>query len=777
MFMRFDNKGTFENALNTGINFFFGAGFSVLAKNKHNEILPNGNQLAAELKQVFGVNGELNLSQIATILENTKRADFYGFLRNKFSIKEFDERYNSLQKINIKSIYTTNIDDLILKIYHNCQNKYLTDVSHEGTKINEPGSVDYSALHGCILNDDRKLIFDVSSLNNAYSNSPRIWDYLSHSIEKAPTVFWGYSLNDSGVIQAITSNKTLKVAHKPMWIILTEQSSAASVYYEALGFNIIVSDTNSFLDYLNNFEYSLSKPKPVSADEEIRYFFGNNIVPKNSIGLPVRPISNFFKGNAPIWSDIFSSQIYRTSYFAKAQNEIFSNKNLIILGGPVTGKTTLMMQLAAFTDIKDAYKLVFNSLSEKNAELLINVFRGRKVLVFVDNLGDSVDGFRKLAKASNIILVGLDRGHNYGIISHLLDEKDFAFINITTLSDQDIQSIYDFLPIDQRTAKLNRENNPDYDKDSIFEFISRNVKFASIEVRYADVLKDLQEKDVLLSEFLILSSYVHFARTPLSFDMLYSYFQDDVSSYDDIYSMRDDLKDLIRDYSGDLIEDNDQDYYYPRSIFSAETILRVAKKDILRSVIKRALKNIPSTQIPYYYTYRRYAFDKRLMSRIFVDWEEGRDFYEAAYEYDFQNPYVLQQGALYLSQKKRYTEAFYWIDKAITQTNDRFFSIRNSHAIILFDANINSREDGIEVRSQLDKSMSILERCYRDDKRRIFHVISYAEQTKEYANRYFDEKTKHYIETSIEWLKSEIQINRWNTEIHRLLREISEISI
>lgn len=776
-FLRFDNKAIFEKTLHDGINLFLGAGFSVFAKNLEGHSLPIGSELANELGKYFEIKGDFNLPQIATILENTKRAEFYLYLKKRFSIGYFDPRYSILKKINIKSIYTTNIDDLIFKIYENSNDKYISDVSYEGTKIDEPGSIDYSALHGCVVNDDRKLIFDVSSLNNAYSNSPRVWDYLSHAIEKTPTVFWGYNLNDSGVIQALTSNRTLKQAQKPIWIILTEGAASSAPYYEAMGFNIIVSDTNEFLDYLSTQDFIQKNAKKTFANEEITYFFGKNLVPKNATGLPVRPISNYFMGNSPIWSDIFSGQIYRTSYFAKAQNEIYSQRNLIILGGPVTGKTTLMMQLAALTDIKDAYKLIFNNLSENNAELLLNVFRGKRLLVFIDNLGDSADGFIKLAKASNVRLIGFDRTHNYGIISHLLNESEFSFLNITTLTDLDVQKIYDHLPLDQRTTKLHRENNPDYEKDSIFEFISRNVKYPSIETRYAEVLKELQDKNVFLAEFLILSSYVHFARTPLSFDMLYSYFQDAVKSYDEIFKMRDDLKDLIRDYSGDLVIDNDQDYYYPRSIYSAEIILRVANKEIIKEVIKRVLQNIPSAQIPYYSTYRRYAFDKRLMTRVFQDWHEGLAFYEAAYEYDFRNPYVLQQGALYLSQKKKYTEAFFWIDKAITQTKDRYFSIRNSHAIILFEANINSKEESIQIRSQLDKSMSILERCYKDDQKRVFHVIRYAIQTKEYAKRYFDEKTKHYIKTSIEWLKSEITIHHWNSEIPRLLKEISEIAI
>ena len=73
---------------------------------------------------------------------------------------------------------------------------------------------------------------------------------------------------------------------------------------------------------------------------------------------------------------------------------------------------------------------------------------------------------------------------------------------------------------------------------------------------------------------------------------------------------------------------------------------------------------------------------------------------------------------------------------------------------------------------QLDRSMSILERCITDDKRKVFHAIRYAEQTIEYANRYFDEKTKRYIEKAIDWLRRERSQYSWNLEIPKLIQSL-----
>lgn len=114
--------------------------------------------------------------------------------------------------------------------------------------------------------------------------------------------------------------------------------------------------------------------------------------------------------------------------------------------------------------------------------------------------------------------------------------------------------------------------------------------------------------------------------------------------------------------------------------------------------------------------------------------KEGKEFYERAFLYDFKNPYVLQQGALYLSMKKKYHDAFSWIDRAITMTNNKHFSIRNSHAIILFDANYNV--DSTDAERQLDASMDILSQCINSDLRTTFHAKTYADQAVRYYNKY-----------------------------------------
>lgn len=121
-------------------------------------------------------------------------------------------------------------------------------------------------------------------------------------------------------------------------------------------------------------------------------------------------------------------------------------------------------------------------------------------------------------------------------------------------------------------------------------------------------------------------------------------------------------------------------------------------------------------------------------------------------------------------KKKQYANAFAWIDKAMSMTDDKYFSIRNSHAVILFSANINKEDDS--VRSQLDKSMDILEKCMTADARKRFHAYTYARQAIKYHARFFDEKSAHYLKISRHWLQNVLSKNSWDDESRDLLRDV-----
>lgn len=765
------NENLLLRAFQNGINLFVGAGFSVLAKDKDNVGLPTGNKLLKELQAKFNKpTSKLSLPQLSSILEASDRVEFYKYLTDRFSVKNVHPLYEYINKLNIRSIYTTNIDNLIPQIIAR-GNRYINDQLANGPTTDSK-AINYIPLHGNVDANPQKFIFDVNSLANIYNDTPRIWSCLSRAMETVPTLFLGYSYNDTSVIQAATSRQTFTNAHKNKWILLKDIDEGMKEYYEALGFDIIQGTIEDFLIYISKIDLN-REPETAKIPIDILHSY---IVPHSIYEVKRRPIIEFFTGSSPIWSDILENQIYKTHYLSMIQDKILEKgkKGVIIIGAPVSGKSTLLKQIANVLD-GEGDKLYFDNLSESKAEYVSKLIGDSRVVIFIDDLYESIDALSILDKP-NIKIVAAERSHNYSIISHLVDETKFSIVNVTALKDADIQGIYNSLPASIRCEFLQREKELDiYSKDSLFEFVLRNIKGSSnIKQRYKDAIRKLEKNDPALAEFLVLCAYMHSCRIPLSSEMAHSYFSDYDYDYNDIFDMREDAKDLINDYiPRDNEEYIDMDYYYPRSKYIAEIIRDSCSQEMLRTVMKGVIMNIPRIIICNYKSFRKYAFDKNLALRAYDNWEEGKNYYELAFVYDQRNPYVLQQGALYLASKKKYDEAFSWIDQAISMTDDRYFSIRNTHAIILFNANINKGLEG--VRGELDTSMHILEKCMHDDKRKRFHAQAYGSQAIQYYERFRDDVSKEYLQQAEKWLNKEVDHSAWDTETRRLRDRIKEI--
>lgn len=636
-------------------------------------------------------------------------------------------------------------------------------------------AIPYLPLHGSVEDAEPNFVFDVVSLANIYNDASRIWSFLSHAVEKYPTVFVGYGLNDSSTIQALTSQKTFNNAQKEKWILLIKDDEDDIEYYKSLGFSIIIANTKEFLEYIENVSLDQGVINSKKKNDELVSLLKGNLIPTSIKGQVVRPIDEFFKGQAPTWGDIINNNIYKTSHYHTIHNSIFvPDKHIIITGAPVTGKTTLMMQIA-YNVKYSGVKLIFNNLTLSSAEYYSKLIGDNAVLIFIENFTDDINAFLKLAELKRVKLVGVDRSHNLNMVNHKFPANKYEIINVTQLTESDTQNIFDSLPPSIRGRSIKREQRNQYEDDSIFEFVIRNIKGQNVASRYDGVLKKLEREHHELAEFLVLCGYMHSSRVPLSLEVACSYFSDpnQLYNYRKVFEMRHDLDDLLKDYYSNELLDQDMDFYYPRSYFIAESIIKSASRDVLKEVMNKVIDRVPTVQIHNYHTFKKHAFDKSIVSKAFPDWKEGKEFYERVFLYDFKNPYVLQQGALYLSMKKKYHDAFSWIDRAITMTNNKHFSIRNSHAIILFDANYNV--DSTDAERQLDASMDILSQCINSDLRTTFHAKTYADQAIRYYNKYGNNRAVSYLEQAKLWLEKEIQERGWDYDVKKQHGKINDI--
>ena len=127
-----------------------------------------------------------------------------------------------------------------------------------------------------------------------------------------------------------------------------------------------------------------------------------------------------------------------------------------------------------------------------------------------------------------------------------------------------------------------------------------------------------------------------------------------------------------------------------------------------------------------------------------VCWEKGR----LCRIYRFDNSaYTLQQQALCKAYLGDFSGAFSDIDKALNKSRSNF-SIRNSHAIILFEANKGKRTPIAE--EGMAKAMSMLQECFHSDKRKVYHAQKFADFALYLAKEW---GKKDYLEDAQTWLE------------------------
>ncbi|MEQ9927155.1 SIR2 family protein [Pectobacterium brasiliense] len=765
-FMEIESKNTFERCLREGINVFTGAGFSVLSFDKNETPLPVGDELRIELIKKFpGSPSTLKLPQLCTLISRSKRDDLNDYIRSRFEVRGFSDKYKNLASVNIKNIFTTNVDNLVESIFKGNPKKYINNTTFNGVSFREKSAIDYFYLHGSVCDTESPLIFGDLDIANAFSNDPTKWNYLKSIMNKFPTLFWGYALKDAGTLQVFADSLDDQ-NRKNSWIIIHPDyiDEGEIEYYQSLELKIILSDTETFLDYLASFEEPKDNQEIFNQHENP---FPEYSIPSHS-DIERRSINDFYQGANPSWSDIYSSRVNKLHYYSIVEEYINGGKNVLITGGPATGKSTLLMQMAAFHNF-NGIKLFLSDISSSKAETLSARIKNTPTILFVDNMQTSMEALNNLSAKKNIKMVIAERDYAYLSASRAnFLRRNVEIIDITQLTEPDAQGIIDNIPADlKKNKKFNLREG-----DSLFELIEHNCRTPSIKERFKNVLKELHKKDKRLVQLFLLVCYMHNSRSVTSMDILYSYFREESINPQEIYSLIDILSSCLSEYAGEY-SDSDQDYFSIRSNLLSEHISTIAPEKDLACMLTNFHMNVSRYCIPNYDSFKRRAYDARLFERAFPQTETGEKIYDIIYR-KHNSPFNLQQKALYLSRRGNHERAFIVIDEAIANSGSGNWSVKNSYAIIKFKANIN-RNNSYDVRKALNESMESLEQCYTADMRKAFHAMSYADQSLKYWKKYRDQTAKGYLEKSKEWLGEEANKDNSIRNVSRLLQQINNV--
>lgn len=215
------------------------------------------------------------------------------------------------------------------------------------------------------------------------------------------------------------------------------------------------------------------------------------------------------------------------------------------------------------------------------------------------------------------------------------------------------------------------------------------------------------------------------------------------------------------------------DFYVPRSNLFADQVVRLSPDEDFRAVYRQFFRNVRSDVVPRWDNFRISAYQVYYTKRAYPEWKDGQDFYDELFDRD-HNYYDLQHAALYLSSKAQHKLAFSYIDRALQLSRNKVFSIRNTHAQVLFAANIHNSPADEDAKREVLESMKILQACLEDDRRSRNHAIVYGEQTLQIARVLGNEVASPFVGLAKKSLEAEAEKgSTW--KIRDLVRNLARL--
>lgn len=729
------SKALFLADLKREVNLFLGAGFSVLAKNVRSEPIPLGNELRLQLIDHFelGDFSELNLPQIYALILSDRKEALRRFLIETYDVKSYDDRYHNLRKINAKFIYTTNIDNLCSKIFvpdGDGSGLTLHDRHLFGAPRSPERVANFIPLHGNIEHPDTDFLFTAGQMASAFASDRETWYVFQRELVSRPTFFMGYSMNDAGVLQAIHDSS----AHGDFnrWMLLRKEKPAERAYFESLGFQVAIGEISDFLEEASNLAPA------VRQKSDARHLIG--AVP--SVGaVAKRPVKSFFVGAEPEWSDAYSAQIAKRKINSKIINSVHSKRHCAVVGLPLSGKTTVLKQVAAALS-DDMHCLYFDKISEPQSKIITSEIEGLDdVVVFVDNMIDSMRQIEFIMRQTSALFVCAEQSVYFDGVRLKAFGNKLDVHSATEIDTQEIQKIIETIPAEVRRWRtaptaVSDELETGIEDGGIFLALSKAVYDESLMNRFKTKLREFEEKDREAFDVYIMACYVYRCRTIVSFDMMYMFLSNTKKDYSYAYEVASRISHFLAEVDLEIEEFQDQDYFSVRSGGLAEIALKQCRNSSFERMFARFHDAVPETVIADYPTFRRYAYNSDFVGRAFPNHRAGLRFFERLVR-KTQNAYDYQHGAIYLSRKKQFSLAFDWIDTALNMSGARIFSIRNTHARILFEANMDvltSDQDNETAKEGVSNSMKVLQGIIVDDSTRGYHLFTFCNQAIQYRD-------------------------------------------
>lgn len=198
--MKIELENLFVQKLKDGINLFTGAGFSTL-QSPNGEKLPTGKELCCELKKKYSLADIPEDQELSYVSEFCPEQEYQEYLRERFKVKSYNPLYNVLNKINLKSYITTNIDNIVRLVMDASTSYYLKSIQEYGASMHGANELPYIPLHGDISDLNSKLFFGKFDLSVVDKRNKDLFDQMFGLLAKQPILFWGTVLEIAAFYQ------------------------------------------------------------------------------------------------------------------------------------------------------------------------------------------------------------------------------------------------------------------------------------------------------------------------------------------------------------------------------------------------------------------------------------------------------------------------------------------------------------------------------------------------------------------------------------------------
>ena len=588
---------------NSRIMLFLGSGFSVYAKNQFAQTLPTGGELAKQFYKNCGLDDGDEDLQFASqyYLNKFGRQKMKEFIKNSFTVSNYNDFYKNYVRHSFFRIYTTNYDDLLEKVFAQaCKKIYPISIEENSSSVRDKDKVilHLNGFIGNISDTNLENYFKLTSSSYLVDTITKSswYEQLQNDVKVADTIlFVGFSFSGDIDIKRLFFSTTC-IKNKSYFIVRENESKLNILKLSELG-RVINCGVEKFSESLST---CTELKKIENTDDYI--CFKKIIFDDNNSNVPVSKdiFDLLFYGKLLlpfIGLDVYAEKYeytVRRKVIDYVMHAVSLKKNVVIHSDMGNGKTILLYQLA-FKLLKNGYK-VFKfekPYQEFDSELDKLSKSSEKVVIIVDKYTQYFPMIKKmlrLLKSENLSFVMAERSATFEYSYYDLDsllEGDFQEFDINRLYDEDVELLTEYITENDFWGTHSSKN--DEDKKELFlgkykrqirYFLLDILKSEDIRNRMKSLLSKFDSNENLYMLFLMILVFDAIGLNPEINDIL------SLLSFNiDISELRNDT-----DYSEFLSFDSG-DIYIKSPILSLSILDLVDNKEKLLQLLIQTTKN------------------------------------------------------------------------------------------------------------------------------------------------------------------------------------------